>query len=87
MSGTISALSVGGMEKQYGRKSAPVLALSDVSFTVEKDEVTGIMGPSRAGKSALLNLIATIEPPSAGRRVVDGVDATAMRKAELLESL
>jgi len=53
---------------------APAAALQDVSFTVARAEVFGIIGRSGAGKSTLLRTINMLERPSAGQVRVDGVD-------------
>jgi len=48
--------------------------LDDVSFDVGRGEFVALIGESGIGKSTLLNLIAGLERPDAGRIVVDGVD-------------
>lgn len=47
-------------------------ALKDVSFTVEKGEVVGIVGRNGAGKSTILKIISGIMEPTEGRVVVNG---------------
>ena len=49
--------------------------LSNVSFSVERGEIIGIVGPSGAGKSTLVSLILRLREPTAGVVVVDGRDA------------
>jgi putative ABC transport system ATP-binding protein len=57
--------------KQFDGKRR-VVALDDVSLTIEKGEMVSIIGPSGSGKSTLLNLIGTLDSPTTGRVVVDG---------------
>lgn len=47
-------------------------ALSDVSFTVTRGEVVGVIGRNGAGKTTLLKLLSRISEPSAGRAVIWG---------------
>ena len=48
--------------------------LHDVSFTVEPNQVVGIVGPSGSGKSTIAKLIQQLYVPESGRILVDGVD-------------
>jgi ABC-type Fe3+/spermidine/putrescine transport system ATPase subunit len=50
--------------------------LTDVSFTVEEQEILSLLGPSGCGKTTLLRLIAGLEMPDSGRVLVGGVDVT-----------
>lgn len=53
--------------KLYGRK----LAINDLSFTVKEGELFSILGPTGAGKSTILKMIAGIEPVSSGKIYFD----------------
>lgn len=63
--------------KEVSKRYDEITALKQASFSVSKGEIFGIVGPSGAGKSTLLRLIDLLEPPSAGRLLIDGefVDA------------
>jgi NitT/TauT family transport system ATP-binding protein len=52
-----------------------VVALSDVSLTVDANEFVCIVGPSGCGKSTLLRIVAGLETPTAGRVQFEGKDA------------
>ncbi|MEU4447177.1 ABC transporter ATP-binding protein [Actinosynnema sp. NPDC050801] len=57
---------------EVGREYQGVVALRDVSLTVERGELVGIVGPSGSGKSTLLNLIGTLDRPSHGEVRIEG---------------
>jgi ABC-2 type transport system ATP-binding protein len=74
----MSMLVVEHLVKTYpgARKSPPVEAVRDVSFTVEKGEFFGLLGPNGAGKSTTLGCISTLVRPTSGRILVGGSDVT-----------
>lgn len=55
-------------------------ALSDVSLTVGKGEVFGLIGPDGAGKTSLYRIICTLLLPDAGTAQVDGFDTVRQMK-------
>ncbi len=58
-------------------------ALSDVSFTIDGDEMVFLTGHSGAGKSTLLKLIMLMERPSRGQVIVNGQNLKAMKPARI----
>jgi putative ABC transport system ATP-binding protein len=66
------------LTKEYGDGTS-VRALEDVSISIASGEFVAIRGPSGSGKSTLLNLIGTLDNPTSGRVVVDGVDIGALK--------
>lgn len=58
------------------RKSEPVLAVSNVSFTAADGQITGLLGPNGAGKSTTLRILATLVTPDEGHASIDGFDVT-----------
>jgi len=63
--------------------SPPVRAVDHVSLTVGRGELVAIVGPSGSGKSSLLNIIGTLDRPTAGRTIIDGHDVNTMSDAQL----
>jgi putative hydroxymethylpyrimidine transport system ATP-binding protein len=65
-------LVVEGLRKSFGALEV----LAGVGFDVAPGEFVALVGPSGCGKSTLFDVIAGLEPPDAGRVLVDGADAT-----------
>ena len=61
---------VNNISKSYGR----VKALDDVSFSVGKGEVFGLIGPDGAGKTSVFRILCSLLLPEAGTASVDGFD-------------
>jgi ABC-type nitrate/sulfonate/bicarbonate transport system ATPase subunit len=55
---------------------ATLPVLDGVSLAVAPGELVALVGPSGCGKSTLFDVVAGLEPPDAGRVLVDGADAT-----------
>lgn len=64
-------IEVEDLTRYYGTERA----LGDVSFAIDEQAVVGFLGLNGAGKSTLLQILSGLLMPSAGRVVVDGVDA------------
>lgn len=70
----MNAVSVNNIIKTYGSKKETVQALHDISFTVEKGELFGIIGPDGAGKTSLFRILTTLLLADSGTASVDGFD-------------
>ena len=69
--------------KRFERPEGPVLALSEVSLSIERGEFIGISGPSGAGKSTLFNIISGLDRASSGEVSVDGTELTGLSTDKL----
>ncbi len=76
-------LEVKNVTKYYGNGSIVTKALDGISFSVEEEDFTAIMGASGSGKSTLLNVIATIDKVSAGDILIEGRNLADMREEQL----
>ena len=81
----MSALVADALTYRYGPGEAPVLR--DVSLSVAKGEVVGVVGPNGAGKSTLLRVLAGIVAPAAGSVRVLGDDVRALERTVLARRL
>lgn len=66
----MNAIEVHNLSKSYGK----VQALDNVSFSVERGELFGLIGPDGVGKTTLFRLLTTLISPDSGRAEVDGFD-------------
>ncbi len=66
------ALEVSGLSKRYG----DVLALNDISLTVNKGDLFGFLGPNGAGKTTTINLLTGLGRVNSGTIKICGIDIT-----------
>lgn len=77
------AIEASNLTKVYGSGHTEVVAMMDVSLRVARGELVALLGPSGAGKSTLLTAIGLINPPSAGRIVINGVHVFEADRAQV----
>ena len=76
-------LKVEHLSKVYGTDENQVMALNDVSFTVNKGEFVAIIGPSGSGKSTLLHILGGVDRPSGGKVFMNGQDVYKQNEEQL----
>ncbi len=81
----MSMLEVSGLKKIYQTRFGgnKVEALKNVNFTVEEGEFVAIMGESGSVNTTLLNILAALDKPTAGRVILDGADVSAIRESQV----
>jgi putative ABC transport system ATP-binding protein len=80
---TVSAeatVTLRGVSREY---PGGVVALRAVDLDIRRGELVAVVGPSGSGKTTMLNVIGTLDRPSAGQVVIDGFDLAALSDREL----
>ena len=72
----MNAINVNQLSHRYGA----VQTLHEVSFSVEKGELFGLIGPDGAGKTTLFRILCSLLLPSEGKATVDGFDVVRQMK-------
>ncbi len=67
-------LRVEHLTKKYGKGENEVIAVNDVSFSIQKGEFIAIVGSSGSGKSTLLHLLGGVDRPTSGKVFIEGKD-------------
>jgi putative ABC transport system ATP-binding protein len=68
------------VSKSYGQGANEVDAISDIDLSVERGSLVAIMGPSGSGKSTLLTIAGSLEEPTTGDVIIDGVRLSGMSR-------
>ena len=71
------------IEKIYILGKTEIHALRGVSLKAFRGEFIVVMGPSGSGKTTLLNIIGTLDKPTKGRVIIDGIDVTDAKESQL----
>lgn len=79
MSNVIEMMDV---HKVYGTRVKSQI-LSDINLGIRKHSINSIVGASGSGKTTLLNIMGTLDKPSSGEVVIDGLNTKSMSKRKL----
>ncbi len=71
-------LKCNNLKKIYGKGASQVTALKGINLSVQEGEFVAIVGASGSGKSTLLHIIGSIDKPTSGTVLVDGIDVGAL---------
>ncbi len=73
------------LDKAYITGKESFQALKDINLSIDKGEIAVILGPSGSGKSTLLNIIGGIDGADRGKIVIDNVELTKLKDAQLTQ--
>ncbi len=73
-------IAVRRLGKSYPTADQPVIALSEIDFTVAEGEFISVVGPSGCGKSTLLRILAGLQPPTGGEALLGGTRIAGPRR-------
>lgn len=80
-----SMIRVSHISKVYRMDTVETIALSDVSFDIEKGEFVAIMGPSGSGKSTLMHILGALDLPTSGEYYLDSSLVSSLSDDELAD--
>jgi putative ABC transport system ATP-binding protein len=76
----MSFLELHQVSKSYGEGGAAVRALESIDLSVDEGRFTAVMGPSGSGKSTLLTIAGSLEDPTSGDVLINGVSLSRMSR-------
>lgn len=78
-------ISVKNLNKTYSIPGRNLHILKDLSFDIQKGEMTSLMGPSGVGKSTLLHILGTLDKPTSGNVFYEGSDVFKLKNDALAD--
>lgn len=82
MTGPCAVIELEGVERFYPGEP-PIRALDGVDLRIDAGEMVAIVGPSGSGKSTLLNVMGTLDRPTGGRVLIDGIDTRQLSERQI----
>ncbi|MCC3428570.1 MAG: ABC transporter ATP-binding protein, partial [Microcoleus sp. PH2017_04_SCI_O_A] len=79
LSKTNPVLAAQGLTRRFGG----LVAVNDVSFTVEKNEIFGLIGPNGAGKTTLFNVMTGLIPASSGNLIYQNENISQLKPYQI----
>ena len=70
------------VRKVYGARNNQVVALDHINLSVQKGEFVAIVGASGSGKSTLLHILGSVDKPTEGKVLIEGIELSAMNRTQ-----
>ena len=70
------------IRKVYGSGNNQVVALDYIDLSVQKGEFVAIVGASGSGKSTLLHILGSVDKPTEGKVLIEGIELSAMNRTQ-----
>lgn len=80
----MNMIEAAGICKTFRRGREEVRALCGVDLSIGAGEFVSIVGPSGAGKTALMNILGCLDLPTGGSLTIDGIRITGMKEPDLV---
>lgn len=78
MTKTTGKLELRNLTKEFGNGNEKVVAVNELSLTINPGEFVTLLGPSGCGKTTALRMVAGFESPTSGQVLLDGEDLSAL---------
>jgi putative ABC transport system ATP-binding protein len=82
---TPPVVAVEDLRKVYVVGDQQVIALADVTVSIDPGEFVAVMGPSGSGKSTFMNIVGCLDRPTSGRYFFNGSDVSQLSADELAD--
>jgi putative ABC transport system ATP-binding protein len=69
--------------KVYNSGDVKVVALNEISLTIDAGGLVAVMGPSGSGKSTLMNILGCLDKPTSGKYFLEGIDMGNLDRDQL----
>src|SRR5690625_3313798 len=79
----MTVISIEGLSKIFASNNKKITAVDDLTLSINKGEIFGVIGYSGAGKSTFVRLLNRLEEPTSGRVVMGEKEITALNRKEL----
>ena len=79
----VEILKIENLSKVYGQDNTKVIALDNISLSINRGEFVAIVGASGSGKSTLLHIIAGLEKPTEGKIFIENTDLSKLGEEKM----